>query len=334
MVRTNIIAEVGVNHNGDLSLAKDLIDAAVEAGADTVKFQTFSAERVATRNAPKAAYQIPQTKEDVSQFEMLRRLELKRPWHCDLIERCEKKNIEFLSTGFDCEDVQFLINLGQKRLKIPSGEITNVPYIRCIGRAGLPVCLSTGMSTMSEIGYALGTLEAAGTPRDDVTVMHCTTEYPAPIDEVNLLAMCSIRGEFGTPVGYSDHTPGIEVAVAAVALGACVIEKHITIDRNMVGPDHKASLEPDEFREMVLAIRKVERALGEAKKRPSVSEIKNITIARRSIVANSPIKRGDVLSERNLTTKRPGTGVDPRRWDEVLGSIAIRDFKQDELIEL
>ena len=329
-----VIAEIGVNHNGDFGLAKELIDAAVDSGADIVKFQTFVASKVATRHAPKAAYQATQTESGVSQLEMLQRLELKRPWHYTLKAYCEDNEIEFLSTGFDCEDIAFLTKLGQNCLKVPSGEITNLPYLRCVGRTGLPIYLSTGMSTMSDIDFALDALESAGASRPWITVMHCTTEYPAPISDVNLLAMCSIREKFGVSVGYSDHTLGSDVAVAAAALGAGVIEKHLTLDRNMRGPDHNASLEPAEFKNMVLAIRTVERALGSPVKEPAECEKKNLPVARRSVVAKVAIKKGERFNAANLTTKRPGTGVDPRRWDEILGSTAIRDFNEDELIEL
>ena len=329
-----VIAEIGVNHNGDLELAKELIDAAVSAGADIVKFQTFVASKVATLDAAKAAYQIGQTRNDETQLQMLHKLELKRPWHYILKAYCESHAVEFLSTGFDCDDIDFLTKLQQKRLKVPSGEITNLPYLRCVGRAGLPIYLSTGMSTMADIEFALDTFEAVGAPRKQVTVLHCTTEYPAPIQDVNLLAMCSVRDRLGVSVGYSDHTLGIDVAVAATALGAEVIEKHLTMDRGALGPDHQASLEPDEFSDMVSAIRTVETALGSSTKEPAECELKNITIARRSIVAKVAIKKGELLSASNLTTKRPGTGLDPRRWDEILGSAAIRDFIEDELIQL
>lgn len=332
--RTLIIAEAGVNHNGDLVLARKLIDAAAEAGADLVKFQTFSADRQVTRTAAKADYQTRTTDGNESQHDMLRRLELSAEMHKELIAHCTKRNIGFFSTGFDIESVDLLVSLGQDRFKIPSGEITNLPYLRHIGRMGKPIILSTGMAEMDEIQAAIEALEEAGTPRAMVTVLHCTTEYPAPMAEVNLRAMLSIRKGFGVEVGYSDHTPGMEAAIAAVALGASVIEKHFTLDRSLPGPDHKASLEPAELKAMVTAIRHIEIALGDGIKRLTSSEARNKPIARKSLVAKCAIKAGEVFSAENITAKRPGIGVSPMRWDEVIGRAAPRDFLSDELIEL
>ncbi len=333
-MRTLVIAEAGVNHNGDLILAKKLIDVAADAGADIVKFQTFNADRLVTRHAKKADYQIQATDSNESQHEMLRRLELTAEMHKELIAYCAARNIGFFSTGFDTESINLLVGLGQDNFKIPSGEITNLPYLRHIGHYAKPVILSTGMATLDEIKSALEVLERAGTKRDQITVLHCNTEYPTPMSDVNLQAMLSIRDALGVAVGYSDHTMGIEVAIAAVALGATVIEKHITLDRNLPGPDHKASLEPDELKAMITAIRNIELAMGDGIKRPSPSEIKNKPIARKSIVAACAIHAGEVFTESNLAVKRPGTGLSPMDWDDVLGRNALRDFAPDELIEL
>ena len=332
--RTLIIAEAGVNHNGDLGLAKQLIDVAAEAGADLVKFQTFNADRLATRSAKKAEYQTQTTDSKESQHEMLRRLELTEEMHNELIAHCIVRNIKFFSTGFDIESVDLLVSLGQDHFKIPSGEITNLPYLRHIGRLGKAVILSTGMATMGEIEAGIGMLEQAGTLRDSITILHCTTEYPTPMNEVNLRAMQSIHTAFGVAVGYSDHTLGIEVAIAAVAMGASVIEKHFTLDRNLPGPDHKASLEPKELKAMVAAIRNIEVALGDGIKRLTPSEARNKPVARKSLVASQAIKAGEVFSAQNITTKRPGTGISPMLWDEIMGRAAPRDFVADELIEL
>lgn len=332
--RTLIIAEAGVNHNGDLELARQLIDAAAEAGADLVKFQTFNANRLATRSAKKADYQTKSTDSKESQHEMLRRLELSAEMHNELIAHCAARSIGFFSTGFDIESVDLLVSLGQDQFKIPSGEITNLPYLHHIGRLGKAVILSTGMATLGEIEAAIDTLEQAGTPRANITVLHCTTEYPTPMAEVNLRAMQSIHTAFGVAVGYSDHTPGIEVAIAAVAMGASVIEKHFTLDRNLPGPDHKASLEPEELKAMVAAIRNIELALGDGIKRLTPSEARNKPVARKSLVASQAIRAGEVFSAQNIATKRPGTGISPMRWDEVMGRKAPRDFALDELIEI
>jgi len=329
-----IIAEAGVNHNGDLALAKQLIDVAVDSGADLVKFQTFSADRLATRQAKKADYQIVTTGNAETQHQMLSRLELSVSMHHELIAYCAMRNIGFFSTGFDIESVNFLMSLGINHFKIPSGEITNLPYLRHIGQFSKSVILSTGMATMGDIEAAIDELEQAGTPRPLITVLHCTTEYPTPMAEVNLCAMQSIQAAFGVAVGYSDHTAGIEVSIAAVALGATVIEKHFTLDRNLPGPDHKASLEPDELKAMVSAIRNIEIALGDGIKRLTPSEARIKPVARKSMVASKAIKAGERLSTENITTKRPGTGISPMRWDEVMGREAVRDFAADEIIEL
>lgn len=331
---TYIIAEAGVNHNGDIELAKQLIDAAADAGADVVKFQTFKADRQVTHDAKKADYQNQTTDRTESQHEMLRRLELSTEMHHELIAHCAMRKIVFLSTGFDIESVDLLRSLGQDSFKIPSGEITNLPYLRYIGQLGKPVILSTGMATMGDIESAIGVLEQAGTERANITVLHCTTEYPTPMAEVNLRAMQSIHNAFGVAVGYSDHTSGIEVAIAAVALGATVIEKHFTLDRSLPGPDHKASLEPSELKAMVAAIRNIEVAMGDGIKRLTPSELRNKPIVRKSLVASQTIKTGDIFSAQNITAKRPGTGISPMRWDEFVGRIASRDYSIDELIEL
>ena len=332
--KTLIIAEAGVNHNGDINLAKQLVDAAAEAGADLVKFQTFNANRLVTRNAKKADYQNQTTDGQESQCEMLRQLELSTEMHDELISYCAIRDIGFFSTGFDIESIDLLMSLGQDCIKIPSGEITNLPYLRHIGGLGKAVIFSTGMATLGEIEAAIEVLEQAGTLRSKITVLHCTTEYPTPMAEVNLSAMQNIHSAFGVSVGYSDHTSGIEVAIAAVALGALVIEKHFTLDRNLPGPDHKASLEPKELKAMVAAIRNIEVALGDGLKRITPSETKNKPIVRKSLVAMQDIIKGEVFTEKNLTTKRPGTGIPPMRWDEVIGRKAHRNFSEDELIDL
>jgi N,N'-diacetyllegionaminate synthase len=329
-----IIAEAGVNHNGSLSLAKKLIDVAADAGADLVKFQTFSADRLVTRQAKKADYQTEATGNVETQHQMLSRLELSVSMHHELIAYCAKREIGFFSTGFDIESVNFLISLGINHFKIPSGEITNLPYLRHIGQFSKHVIISTGMATLGDIEASIDVLEQAGTPRSFITVLHCTTEYPTPMEEVNLRAMQSIQAAFGVATGYSDHTAGIEVSIAAAALGATVIEKHFTLDKNLPGPDHKASLEPDELKAMVNAIRNIEIALGDGIKRLTPSEALNKPVARKSLVASKAIKAGEVFSVENITTKRPGIGISPMNWDTVIGSKAVRDFMADELIEL
>ena len=329
-----VIAEAGVNHNGDINLAKKLIDVAAEANADFVKFQTFTADSIVTRAAKKAGYQVQNMGSSESQHEMLRRLELTLNMHNELIAHCATRKIEFFSTAFDIESVNLLVSLGQNHFKIPSGEITNLPYLRQIGQLGKTVIMSTGMSTLGEIEAAIDILEHAGTQRNNITVLHCTTEYPTPMAEVNLHAMQAIHHAFGVKVGYSDHTPGIEVSIAAVAMGASVIEKHFTLDRNLPGPDHKASLEPKELMEMVSAIRNIEIALGDGIKRLTPSEVRNKTVMRKSLVASKKIKMGEIFSLQNITTKRPGTGISPVRWDEVIGRTSTRDFEEDQLIDL
>jgi len=332
--KTLIIAEAGVNHNGDIKLAKQLIDRAADAGADLVKFQTFSADRLVTAYAEKADYQNRTSDATESQHQMLRRLELDAEMHYLLMEYCDVRGIEFFSTGFDIESVNLLVSLGQDHFKIPSGEITNLPYLRHIGALGRRIMVSTGMATLGEVEAALDVLEVSGTSRENMVVLHCTTEYPTPMGEVNLRAMQNMGNALGVAVGYSDHTVGIEVSVAAVALGAVVIEKHFTLDRNLPGPDHKASLEPAELAAMVKAIRNVEVALGNGVKRPTLSETKNRPIARKSLVAAVPIAKGEVFSPHNIAVKRPGTGMSPMRWDELLGRMALRDYATDEQIDL
>jgi N,N'-diacetyllegionaminate synthase len=334
VTRTLIIAEAGVNHNGDMGLARQLIDAAADAGADLVKFQTFSADRLVAKTAAKAAYQARTTPDTESQHAMLRRLELSRAMHEELIAHCHARGIGFFSTGFDPESIDLLVDLGVDFFKVPSGELTNLPYLRHIGRHGRRVLVSTGMAVLGEVEAAIDALERAGTPRSLITVLHCTTEYPTPMTDVNLRAMLSMRDAFGVTVGYSDHTRGIEVPIAAVALGAVVIEKHFTLDRALPGPDHAASLEPAELSAMVSAIRNIEIALGDGVKRLTPSEAQNRPVARKSIVAAVAIGAGERLGEHNLAVKRPGTGVSPMRWDEVIGRTAPRDFAPDEPIVL
>ena len=333
MNKTFIIAEAGVNHNGSLEMAFQLIDVAVAAGVDAVKFQTFKAEKVITVNAPKAGYQKETTGSDESQLEMVKKLELDETAHIQLYQYCQHKGIHFLSTPFDLESIDLLSRLGLEIFKIPSGEITNLPFLRKLGALKKRLVMSTGMADLSEVEAALDVLTESGTPLENITVLHCNTEYPTPVQDVNLKAMLTIRNAFpGISVGYSDHTPGFEVAVAAVALGAAVLEKHFTLDRNLTGPDHKASLVPDELKDMVVAIRNIEKAFGDGVKRPSPSELKNRSIARKSLVAIRPIKTGELFSADNITAKRPGTGISPMRWDEVLGQTAQKDYEKDDLI--
>lgn len=332
MTKVFIIAEAGVNHNGSLELAKKLIDVAVDAGVDAVKFQTFKADKLVSKTAQKADYQKQMTSAGESQYDMIKKLELDEAAHRMLISYCNEKRIMFLSTPFDHDSIEMLNDFGMPIFKIPSGEITNLPYLRHIGRLRKEVILSTGMADLDEVGDALQALIAAGTPKHDISILHATTEYPCPIDEVNLRAMLTIRDHFEVEVGYSDHTQGIEVPIAAVAMGACVIEKHFTLDRNMEGPDHKASLEPQELKAMVAAIRNVSMALGDGIKKPSKSELKNKAVARKSIVAAIQIRTGEMLTADNLTVKRPGNGLSPMRWDEVIGKAALRDYEVDDLI--
>ncbi len=334
MTKVFIIAEAGVNHNGSIEQAKKLIDVASESGADAVKFQTFTADKLVSKNAKKADYQKKATDADESQYEMLKKLELDRKSHRLLIDYCEEKKITFLSTPFDHESIDMLNTFGMTIFKIPSGEITNLPYLRHIGSLGKKIILSTGMSDLADVESALDVLFSSGANKEEITVLHATTEYPCPVNEVNLRAINTLETKFGVKVGYSDHTQGIEVAIAAVARGACVIEKHFTLDRSMEGPDHKSSLEPNELKSMVLAIRHIEQALGDGIKRPTKSEMNNIAIVRKSIVASRDIKSGEIFSSDSITVKRPGSGISPMKWDEVLGNVAKRDFLSDELIEV
>ena len=327
-----IIAEAGVNHDGLIDNAYRLIDAAVEAGADAIKFQTFKAESLVSKNADKANYQKQNTNESESQFEMIKKLELNVDAHKKLINYCNDKNILFMSSPFDHDSIDLLDELGLKIFKIPSGEITNLPYLRHIGLLAKQVILSTGMSTLKEVGDALSILIDNGTKKEDITVLHANTMYPTPMEDVNLNAILTIQKEFDVDVGYSDHTLGIEVDIAAAAMGVSVIEKHLTLDNNMDGPDHKASLEPKDFIAMVSAIRNIEKALGNYEKKPSPSESINMDVVRKSIVANQVIKKGDVLSDNNITTKRPGAGISPMEWDKIIGTLAAKNYKIDDLI--
>lgn len=351
-----IIAEAGVNHNGSLSMAKQLIEAAAEAGADAVKFQTFKAEHIVAKSAEKAKYQQETTTGSKSQYEMLKALELSENMHFELANYCERMGIDFLSTPFDLPSLDFLISqLGMRKIKIPSGEITNAPFLYEIGRRGLPVFLSTGMSTIGDIEQALGalalgylgekeglsaerlSLAAYGEGREalesNVTLLHCTTEYPAPLEDVHLRAMETMSQTFGLPVGYSDHTEGIAVSVAAAAIGATVIEKHFTLDRTLPGPDHRASLEPSELQDLVRSIRQVEQALGRSLKMPSTTELHNRTAARKSLIAAQSIRKGEVFTEQNLCVKRPGGGISPVYYWDLLGKPADRDYAQDDVIQ-
>ena len=334
MNKTFIIAEAGVNHNGSLEMAFQLIDVAVAAGADAVKFQTFKAEKVIAVNAPKADYQQKTTGSDESQLEMVKKLELDEKAHTMLNQHCQDKGIQFLSTPFDLESIDLLYRLGLEIFKIPSGEITNLPYLRKLGALKKRLILSTGMADLGEIEDALDVLTESGTPLENITVLHCNTEYPTPLEDVNLRAMLTIRNAFpGISVGYSDHTNGVEVPIAAVAMGATVIEKHFTLDRNLPGPDHLASLEPHELVAMISGIRNIEKALGKGMKKPSPSELKNKPVARKSIVAALPIKEGETFTEMNITVKRPGTGITPMRWDEIIGRKATKHYRGDDQIE-
>lgn len=332
---TLIIAEAGVNHNGSLDVAKRLVDAAVDAGVDLIKFQTFKADKLVSKDARKAEYQKKNIGDgDDSQYQMLKKLELSELDHQELVTYCHKKGIRFWSTAFDLESIDFLHSLGLGLWKIPSGEITNYPFIKKIALLHEPVIMSTGMCDGDDIRNAMEVLLKNGLTKDQITILHCNTQYPTPMKDVNLKAMLTIKHDFETMVGYSDHTQGIEVPIAAVALGAEVIEKHFTLDRNMVGPDHKASLEPQELKAMVQAIRNIEQALGTGIKHVSDSERANIAVARKSIVASSYIKEGETLSDSNLSVKRPGTGISPMLWESVVGRKAIKDYKPDEQIQL
>jgi N,N'-diacetyllegionaminate synthase len=327
-----IIAEAGVNHNGSIELAKKLVDEAKKVGADAVKFQTFKAEYLVSKFAQKAQYQKETTNKNESQYDMIKKLELSFSDFVKLKEYCEKSRITFLSSAFDLESIDFLISIGMEIFKIPSGEITNLPYLEKIGKLSKRVILSTGMASIGEIDAALDVLVKSGTSIDNITVLHCNTEYPTPYSDVNLRAMVTIKNAFNVKVGYSDHTDGIEVPIAAVALGAEVIEKHFTLDKDMEGPDHQASLEPDDLYRMIQAIRNVELALGDGIKRPSESEKKNISITRKSIVAKRSIKKGEVFTCDNLTVKRPGNGISPMRWYEIIGTVAQKEYSADDLI--
>ena len=330
-----VIAEAGVNHNGDITKAKALIDKGAEAGVDYVKFQTFKAGNLVTKQAKRAAYQDRNTQDNDTQYEMLKKLELSQAVHQELIDYCAQKGVQFLSTGFDIESLEFLARLGITIAKVPSGEITNLPYLRKVATLFTEVILSTGMATITEIKDAIKVLTDNGVSKDKITVLHCNTEYPTPMEDVNLKAMLHIHRELGVPVGYSDHTLGIEVPIAAVALGAMVIEKHFTLDKTLPGPDHKASLEPEELKAMVIAIRNIEKAIGgSGLKEVSKSEAKNKPIVRKSIVAAKKIVKGESFTVENLTVKRPGIGISPMQWDEVIGKTAKKDFEEDDLIEL
>tara|TARA_Y100000768_G_C23971995_1_gene681019 strand:+ start:1285 stop:2283 length:999 start_codon:yes stop_codon:yes gene_type:complete len=331
-MKTIIIAEAGVNHNGSIDYAKKLIDIAFEGKADYVKFQTFKAEKVVTRNANKAEYQKGLTGTNETQFEMIKKLELDRKTHEDLIDYCKQIDIQLLSTAFDHDSIDLLDELNIPLFKIPSGEINNLPYLRHIGRMGKPIIMSTGMSTLDEVHNALNILIESGAEKEQITILHCNSEYPTPMKDVNLKAMITIRDELGVNIGYSDHTLGIEVPIAAVAMGATVIEKHVTLDRTMPGPDHAASLEPEELKAMVSAIRNIEKAMGDGIKIPSQSETNNIAVVRRSIIAKKDIKKGEKFSEENLTVKRPGSGISPMEWDNVIGQVSNHDYDIDDLI--
>ncbi len=332
MKRTLIIAEAGVNHNGSLEIAKKLIDAAYESGADAVKFQTAKLGSLVTKDAPAAGYQKENMQKELSQAEMLKKLLLPFDAFKELAAYCRKVGIEFLSTPFDLESIDLLEEIGCRLWKIPSGEITNLPYLERLAKTGKPIIMSTGMCTLEEVEAAVNVLKEnrAG----DITLLHCTTQYPAPYNDVNLKAMLTLKEKFDCNAGYSDHTMGIEIPIAAAAMGAAVIEKHFTLDRRMEGPDHKASLEPEELKRMVSSIRNVECSLGSGRKEPAASELPNRAVARKSIVAACGIKKGELFTEKNLTTKRPGNGISPMRWHQVLGMAAVRDFMEDELIEL
>ncbi len=334
MDNTIIIAEAGVNHNGDINLGKNLIDVAVEAKADYVKFQTFNADALVSVNAEKAEYQKIQTDNNESHHEMLKNLQLSREDHLELIRYCNIKKIKFLSTPFDIDSINFLSQFDLDYFKIPSGEINNYPYLKHIATFNKPIILSTGMSSLNDIEDAVGILIQNGVDKSSLSILHCNTEYPTPFNDVNLLAMLTIRDRFEVNVGYSDHTKGFEVSIAAVALGASIIEKHFTLDNKLPGPDHAASLEPAELKIMVKKIRNIEKSLGNGVKKPSLSEQKNISIARKSIIAKMEIKKGEVFSDKNITTKRPGQGLSPMKWNDVIGKVSRYDFQIDDFIKI
>lgn len=334
MLKVFIIAEAGVNHNGDIKLAKKMVDMAKEAGVDAVKFQAFNPDKITTKFTIKAPYQIKTTAKNESQYQMLKKLALKSSDYKLLMDYCQRKKLIFIASAFDLESIDMLNSLGLEIFKIPSGEITNFPYLKKIGRLKKKVIMSTGMANLGEIEDALEILISSGTKKDNITVLHCNTEYPTAYEDVNLTAMLTMKEAFKVKVGYSDHTLGIEVPIAAVALGAVVIEKHFTLNRNMEGPDHRASLELHELKNMVKSIRNIELALGDGIKKPSESERSNIKIVRKSIVAKRGIKKGEILTEDNITVKRAGEGISPMRWNEIVGRKALKDFKKDELIEI
>mgnify|MGYP001446924811 CR=1 FL=1 len=329
---TTIIAEAGVNHNGEIELAKELIYAAKESGADIVKFQTFKTDNCISKSTPIVPYQSKGKKDLKTQYELVKDLELSFEEFIILKELSDKIGIEFLSTGFDIQSLDFLENLGIKRYKVPSGEITNLPYLRKISTFRKPVIMSTGMSNLDEIEKALSIFLEEGIKKNDLTILHCTTQYPTLVEDVNLNAMITIANKFDVKVGYSDHTQGVDIAVSAIAMGASVIEKHLTLDRNLIGPDHQASIEPSEFKKMTKLIRRCEDAKGSFKKEPTASEKNIINLVRKSIVAKKQIKKGDVFSENNLTVKRPGTGISPMKWDELIGKKANKNYLEEEFI--
>lgn len=329
-----IIAEAGVNLNRNFNTAKKLIDIAAKAKVDYIKFQTFIADKLVTRKASRAKYQVKNTKSNDSQYSLLKSLELSKEMHFKIKNYCNKKNIKFFSTAFDIDSLNFLIDLGIKIIKIPSGEINNVPLLREIGKKKMPIIMSTGMSDLKEIKFALQLLIKSGTKKSDISILHCSTQYPTPFSDVNLNAMNTIRKKFNVNVGYSDHTLGIEVPIAAVAMGASIIEKHFTISRSLPGPDHLASLEPNELIDMVKSIRNIETAFGKKTKKPSKNELQNLLVARKSIVALKNINKGDIFSETNITVKRPGKGLSPRLWDKVVGKKSKFNFKKDQFIKL
>ena len=336
MNKTIIIAEAGVNHNGEIKIAKKLIDIASEAGVDYVKFQTFKADNLVSKTVKKADYQKKNTKKnDETQFQMLKKLELSEKDHLDLIEYCNGRSVKFFSTAFDLESLIFLKKIGLELVKIPSGEITNLPYLRLAAKLFKKVIISTGMANLKEIENCMNVFLNEGVPKTNISILHCNTEYPTKMEEVNLKAMNNINDQFNVSIGYSDHTLGIEVPIAAVALGASVIEKHFTLDRNMKGPDHKASLEPNELISMVKSIRNIEKAIsGSELKEPSKSELKNKEVIRKSIVAIKTIKKGEIFNQDNIGVKRPGTGISPMNWENIIGQIAVANFEKDELIRL
>ncbi len=333
MKKTTIIAEAGVNHNGSLKKAIKLIDIAAKSGADIIKFQSFTAENVVTRNAKKANYQKISTVKDESQLQMLKKLELNLKSHKKIISHCKKVGIEFLSSPFDNESISLLKKLRVKRFKVPSGEINNLPYLRKIGKIGKPVILSTGMSSINEIKKAIKILTNSGTKKKLITVLHCNTDYPTKYQDVNLKAMLAIKEKLNVNIGYSDHTLGIEIPIAAVAMGATIIEKHFTLDKNSSGPDHKSSLSPKELKKMILSIRKIETSLGNGKKIPTNSELKNLIIVRKSIRASKDILKGEFFSEKNITVKRPANGISPMKWDKIIGKRSLKNYKIDDPIQ-